>query len=107
MSDKIVLCSRCSAPCRISTRDGNPGAQPVRLAKGNEKGYCINCAFTKSVLSIETLAAAVKRNGPQIFNRPDVRAAYAGLFRAGCADADVGEIDWEEVIENWELPFKK
>ena len=36
---------------------------------------------------------------------PEAQAGFAELFKVGNADADISEINWQVVVDNWELPF--
>ncbi len=48
---------------------------------------------------------AVVRNGPEMFLQPHIQKGFADLFAAGNSDANIGEIDWQSVVENWDLPM--
>lgn len=103
----IVLCPRCSQPCRISDRESNPNARPLRLAKTVKNGYCPNCAITHFIQTTETLAAGIARNGAKALLLPHIQKGFEAMFIAGDSDADISEIDWQSVVENWDLPFPK
>ena len=106
MPQQSVLCPRCSKPCRVSDRPSRSDAKPLRLAKSAHEGLCANCAITAFILSVETLAYAVKLNGPKkTLLMPEAQAGFAELFKVGNADADISEINWQVVVDNWNMPF--
>ena len=45
--------------------------------------------------------------GPQSLAYPHIQEQFAGIMRAGMADAMPDEIGWELIVENWDLPFPK
>jgi len=44
-------------------------------------------------------------SGPGILMHPHIRELFADIMRTGHADADPDEIDWQKIVENWDLPF--
>jgi len=101
-----VLCPRCSRPCQVSDRPSQGDARLLRLAKNAHEGLCANCAVTSFILVTETLAYAVELHGPaKVLLMPEAQAGFAELFKVGNADADISEINWQVVVDNWELPF--
>jgi hypothetical protein len=38
---------------------------------------------------------------------PHVQQQFARVMKAGNADATPEEINWQRVVENWNLPFAK
>lgn len=102
---EIVLCPRCSEPCRVSDKPSNKRAVPLRFAKTVKSGLCPNCAITAFILSVETLAYGVSKNGTKILLDPNIQKAFGDLFVVGNSDADISEIDWKSVVENWDMPF--
>ena len=103
MNEQIVLCPRCFLACRIGGKPSNPDARPLKLAKSVKHGLCANCAFTAFIKSIEVFGYGIARNGVGVFRDPRIQKDFASLFAIGESDADISEIDWEVVIENWDL----
>ena len=104
---KIVLCPRCYQPCQISDEPSKPDAQPLKRTKDIQKGLCPNCALTGFIKSVETMGYGIAKNGVEMFRNPLVQKGFADLFKAGNSDANISEINWNVVIENWDLPFPK
>jgi len=44
-------------------------------------------------------------SGLKILLYPWVREQFAAIMRAGSADAEADEINWNLIVENWDLPF--
>ena len=100
-----VLCPRCSKPCKVSDRPSQGDARLLRLAKNTHEGLCANCAVTSFILSIESLAYAIELNGTQVLLMPQAQGVFAELFQVSKSDADISEVNWQVVVENWNLPF--
>lgn len=94
-------CDRCGRPCRTAEKQ-NPDAQPIRKSL-IPKGCCVDCAITCFVRT-GPLGEAIGATSPrEALSLPHVQAQFAAVFRAGgCAEVSE-EIDWDRVIENWEL----
>jgi len=44
-------------------------------------------------------------SGPKNLLYPHIQEQFTGLMRVGLADAQPDEIDWNKIVENWDLPF--
>lgn len=102
--DTPVPCRRCGQLCRI-TDNGTPGARPLRRTTDTKIGMCVNCAFTDFLKSVESFQPGFERHGAGILRDGRVQEQLAALFRTGNSDASVEMINWERVIENWDLPL--
>lgn len=127
---RVVHCERCHAPCRVADRQ-NPDARLLR-ASLTGKGYCVNCGVTEFLKFEHTVGTITRRceecgdcvdaqpgeipcrcDKPQpadprkFFGLPHVQEQFAAIMSTGGADASPEEIDWDEVIANWDLPFPK
>jgi len=97
-----VKCQRCGKNCQSGI--GNPGA---RLLKRGKQGYCANCALTAFLKNETPFEYAIQNNGIEILRDKNIKLQVAKLLITGKSDATIDEIDMEEVIVNWNLPFKK
>jgi hypothetical protein len=95
----IKLCPRCEKPCLAST-GGNQQARPVR--KSNN-GMCLECTTTSVLLSLPG-ADMMPKDAVLL---PHIQEQFGAVLRAGNADPDANNIDWERIAENWGLPFPK
>lgn len=98
-----VDCQRCGQRCKVS---GPPGqkAKMLRFAEG--PGLCVNCAvhdWMRNTYPVNTLLA---ESGPKSLLYPHIQEQFAGIMRVGFADAKPDEINWQKIVDNWELPFK-
>lgn len=102
--DVPIPCRRCGQLCRI-TDDGTPGARPLRRTTNTKIGMCVNCAFTDFLKSVESFQPGFERHGPEILRNELVQQRFATLFKLGNSDAPIELINWERVIEAWDLPL--
>jgi len=96
-----IKCQRCGRNCQSG--NGNPEA---RLLKRSDKGYCADCALTAFLKTTEPLNMLIGSQGVGTLRNQNIRAQIANLLIVGKSDANIGEIDIERVIENWDLPVK-
>ena len=100
---QIVHCERCKARCRVSD-PGNPKAKMLRRSKV-PKGLCVNCAVHDFLRNTYPCNMLLDENGPTILLHISVREQFAEIMRGAMADAKPDEINWNLIVENWELPF--
>lgn len=100
-------CARCGVRC--VKQKGNAEARLLKFTT-SDFGLCVNCGITAFLKSLDVIASP-GRNGkpfdPECFRLPHIQRQFAPVLSAGKADARIEEIDWLEVIANWELPFPK
>ena len=98
----VVECQRCGARCRIS---GQPGkkARMLRFVEG--PGLCVNCAVHDWLRNTYPPNILLAQSGPKVLLFPHIQQQFAEIMRIGFADAKPDEIDWQKIVENWELPF--
>ena len=97
-------CERCGARCRVV----GPGQPDARLLKYSASGgLCVNCATHDWLRTTPPLNSQIAKQGPRILLHPHVRDLFGQLLRAGNADANLDEINWNLIVENWELPWQK
>lgn len=103
----VVPCSRCGRllqvkPTRtLEARVLRASAEPIT------DGYCADCAITAFIKdrSQSMLADLMDRHGLEVLRALHIQQQWGRILRAGNADADASEIDWERVIANWDLPL--
>lgn len=100
---QAIHCVRCGIPCRI-TGKGNPDAKMLRWAQG--PGLCVNCAVHDFLRHTYPINMMLARSGPRNLLIPHVQEQFAGIMKVAMADAMPDEIDWELIVENWDLPFR-
>jgi len=112
----IVHCQRCHVPCRAGAPD--PKARLLQESAG-PKGLCVNCAVTqffkdeKYGISLEHVMRGSDLDGKpgreitKSLLMPHVQEQFGAILRAGFAQVAPTEIDWLEVVANWDLPFDR
>jgi len=100
---EIVECKRCGAQCRIA---GTPGekAKMLRFAEG--PGLCVNCAVHDWLRNTYPPNILLAGSGPKVLLFPHIQQQFTEIMRIGFADAKSDEIDWQRIVDNWELPFE-
>ena len=113
----IVNCSRCHVRCRTGTPD--PKARLLQESAG-PRGLCVNCAVTqffkdeKYGVSLEQVMCGsdlLKTDSPKDVTKalllPHVQQQFSEILRVGFAQVRPEDIDWLEVVANWDLPFDR
>lgn len=103
----IVPCSRCGTLCKIPAAPPSEDARIARYAtKDTTKGgTCLACTFTgwlKSGPLAELITVEKLRD-------PRVQRHMAEMYddASGKNDGSSGEINWDALITNWDLPSPK
>ena len=100
-----IPCVRCGKMCRPA-ESNNPNARPFRKAK---KGLCENCVVTQFLLcdDLEVLRIGLLRNGIEVLKNPNIQNQFSQILKVGRSELLAENIDWDTVIEQWDLPFPK
>jgi len=98
-------CERCGAKLQVGPAPGSE-ARLLRRSKV-PKGFCVNCAVHNFLRNTYPPNIQLAESGPKILLMPHLQAVFTDIMRAGFADAVPGEIDWQVIVDNWELPFRK
>ncbi len=102
---RFTRCQRCNLSMRVRVEPGNPEALLMRRAESGE-GLCASCAATSFLHAIEHIKSTIDARREMLLWEP-MQAQFAALMQQGQADASPSEIDWQQVHDNWELPFPK
>lgn len=103
MKEKIVYCERCKAPCKAAElRDSK--AKMLRHSE-EPKGLCVNCAVHDWLRNTYPPNILLAQSGPGVLRFPHIQEHFAEIMRIGFADAKPDEIDWQRIVDNWDLPF--
>lgn len=99
----IIRCERCGVRCKVEgTR--NPKAKMLRRSK-EPKGLCVNCAVHDWLRNTYPVNLILAGSGPKALAFPHIQKQFTEIMRIGFADANPDEINWNLIIENWDLPF--
>lgn len=99
---EITECLRCGKPlvCAPSS-DGQP------IHRIEKEGWCPECATTAWLKDFECsgmMGALISGYGPSCMLAPHIREGFASLFTIGKAPIPAEEVDWEQLVRNWDLP---
>jgi hypothetical protein len=72
------------------------------------KGMCNNCAVTEFLANTYPPNMLIEESphGPAILLFPQIQEQFVAIMKAGNADMDPAEINWQTVVDNWNLPLK-
>jgi len=77
----------------------------LRFAEGS--GLCVNCAVHDWLRNTYPLNILLAQSGPKVLLFEHIQKQFTEIMRIGFADAKPDEIDWQSIVDNWELPFLK
>jgi len=98
-----VTCQRCGATCKI---DPKLGSKATMLKRGKDaKGLCVNCAAHDGLRNTYPVNLILAQSGPRTLAFPHIQEQFAGLMKMANSDARPDEINWQRIIDNWDLPF--
>jgi len=102
----MTKCERCKrlialAPESMRRED----SYPFRLAKV-PKGVCANCVMTQFLYNTYPINMQIDEAGPELLLNPLIRDAFLASGLLGHCDLNIDEIDWAELVKNWNLPVK-
>lgn len=106
----LAECTRCKRLCALAGPP-TPEARLLRFATADHVaefgGLCVDCATTGFLKAIEIVPATIERHGVAMLLNPHVQKQFITLMISGKADARPDEINWQNVVDNWDLPFPK
>jgi len=107
MNDAVLFCQceRCGAKLQVGPAPGSE-ARMLRHSKV-PKGFCVNCAVHNFLRNTYPPNIQLAESGPGILLIPHIQKVFADIMKAGFADACPDEIDWQRIVDNWQLPFRK
>lgn len=100
-----LRCLRCEAPVRVAPVAGSK-ATMLRRAK-DPKGLCINCAVHDALRHLYPANLILERSGPAGLALPHIQQQFFEICRLAGTDAQFDEIDWQAIIDHWDLPFPR
>ena len=103
MTTQTCNCSRCSARCQVAGQRKRD-AKMLRKA-AVPRGYCVNCAFHDWLRNTYPVNMLLDESGPKILLYPHIREMVSGIMQSHDADAKIDEINFNLIVENWELPW--
>jgi hypothetical protein len=101
----IAYCERCGRKLRVAEKRREDSA-PFKLSK-TTKGVCPDCVMTQFLYNTYPVNMIIDEAGPEMLLNADfmrMAVTSSGIMQ-GC-EMDIGEVDWQRVVENWKLPVK-
>ena len=96
-------CQRCGAQLKV---DAVPGSEAKMLRRSKvPKGLCVNCAVHDWLRNTYPPNIILARSGPKVLLFTHIQEQFAEIMQTGFADARPDEIDWQRIVDNWDLPF--
>jgi len=104
MSTEIsyLNCQRCGAKCQVQSL---PESNAKMLKRSQSKGLCVNCAVHDWLRNTYPVNMLLAQSGPKGLRFSHVQQQFANIMKVGGSDAEFGEINWDAIITNWDLPF--
>lgn len=99
----IIHCERCGTRCRVTTLQSSSAKMLRRSNK--PKGLCVNCAIHDWLRNTYPPNILLAKSGPKVLLYPHIQKQFTEIMQVGLADAKPDEIDWNRIVENWDLPF--
>lgn len=100
---KAVECNRCGANLRVDPQTGSRATMLKRAETA--KGYCIQCAVHDWLRHTYPPNIQLAESGPTILLHPHVQKLFGEIMDIQHSDAQLDEINWNLIVENWELPW--
>lgn len=101
--ENSVNCERCGIQCKAGgTRSLK--AKMLRLSK-EPKGLCVNCAVHDWLRNTYPVNIQLAQYGPKGLDHPQIQQLFTEIMQSNFADAKPDEINWNLIVENWDLPF--
>jgi len=99
----INHCTRCDAACTV---DPKPGSQARILRRSRTpEGLCVNCAVHDQLRHLYPANLILAGSGPAGLALPHIQRQFYAIARSVGTDAEFDEIDWQRIIDNWDMPF--
>ena len=76
------------------------------LRRSDKGGLCVNCAvhdWLRNTYPVNQILAGMKN--PQCLLLPYLQDQFISIMKVGNADAVPDEINWQAIVDNWDLPW--
>ena len=101
-----TYCQRCKTELAVNPKPQSD-AKMLKRAKQSQ-GFCVNCAvhdWLRNTYPVNQILAGMK-NPAETLRLEHIQQQFTDIMRVGNADAMPDEINWEAIIDNWDLPWK-
>jgi hypothetical protein len=103
----LAKCDRCSVQLRIA-ESRRQDSRPFRKS-ATIHGHCPDCVMTEFLYNTYPVNMLIDERGPEmLLNAEFMRMALlsSGVMDPAHCEMDVNEINWQRVVDNWDLPVK-
>jgi len=98
----VASCERCGKKIQVAAAR-REDAELFRLAK-ELKGVCADCVMTQFLYNTYPINMQLDEAGPELLLKPGIREAFVSCGILDRGDLKIDEIDWQRVVDNWDLP---
>ncbi len=99
----MIECRRCGKPC-IGAPQKNSKARPFRKAPKGLCAACAVCSFFQHANGDRGIGFALPANfDPEGLRLPHIQKQFERVLAVGCSELTMDQIDWDEVIQKWDL----
>jgi hypothetical protein len=104
---QVVRCQRCMLSLRVGEQDQNEEARLMRLSRTGQ-GLCVHCSATEFLqhTAPPILIQVIRSKGKECLLNQAFQQQFGAVMKAGFAQAALEAIDWQMVVDNWELQFQ-
>lgn len=109
LKKELAKCVRCGKLCVVGGPP-NPEARLIPYATAQEaktQGLCADCAVAVFIKAQPALMFGIELNGTKMLLDSRVQQRFGEIMVIGKADAKLEEVNWQRVVDNWELPIPK
>lgn len=94
------FCQRCGVPCH-----GQESQKPeARLMKRAKQGVCVDCYIVIMLQRLSNMhVLGAFGSMPECLRLEHVQRQFEAVMRSGNAEATPDEINWDRVIELWDI----
>lgn len=75
------------------------------LKRSAKAALCINCAVHDILRHLYPANLLLARSGPRGLAFPQIQRQFFEIVQFAGTDARFEEINWQQIIDNWDLPF--
>lgn len=104
--ESLVECTRCGRLCALGSQPNPKGLLMIYATEG-DTGFCADCAATAFLKGIETIAYGIEKNGTKILLSRQAQEQFGAIMIVGGADAKPEELNWQNIVDNWDRPIPK
>jgi hypothetical protein len=99
-------CQRCGDECEASDST-KLSARPFKRARQGFCAPCVVCNFFQADGDQGIVFSLPLNFDPQGLRLAHIQRQFARILEIGCSELRAEQIDWDKVIEKWQIAAKK